>query len=357
VTTPLNLREYEALARERLPAMVWAYYAGGADDEITLVENSRAWERLRLRPRVLVDVARVELSTTVLGVPVSMPILSAPCACNNLAHPEGELAVARAVAAAGTIQVVSTLSTRSLEEIADTVAAPRWFQLYVYKDRSVTRSLVERAERAGYRALCLTVDAPRLGRREREIRNGFHLPPGQQLATLAPYAAGELTAAEGASALARYVESLWDPSLDWSTIGWLREQTGLPIVVKGLVTAEDARLAVEHGVDAIVVSNHGGRQLDGAITGCEALPEVVAAVDGRIEVLVDGGIRRGTDVLKALALGARAVLVGRPYLWALAVAGEEGVGHLFELLREELRLAMTLAGQPTVTGVGRGLVV
>lgn len=358
MSPPLNLREYETQARERLPAMVWAYYAGGADDELTLAANARDWERLRLRYRVLVDVSELRLGTTVLGQAVSLPILSAPCAANNLAHPEGELAVARAVAAAGSLQIVSTLATRSLEEIAATGPAPRWFQLYVYRDRGVTRDLIARVERAGYQALCLTVDAPRLGRREREIRSGFHLPPGQRLANLAPYAAGaELTATEGASALARYVESLWDPSLDWSTIAWLREQTRLPILVKGLVTAEDARLAVEHGVAGIVVSNHGGRQLDGAVTGCEALPEVVAAVAGRCEVLVDGGIRRGTDVLKALALGARAVLVGRPYLWALAVDGEVGVSRMFELLREELRLAMTLAGVTSAEQVPRELVV
>ncbi|MDX1996714.1 MAG: alpha-hydroxy acid oxidase [Thermoanaerobaculia bacterium] len=358
MSPPLNLREYEAQARERLPAMVWAYYAGGADDELTLAKNERDWERLRLRYRVLVDVSEVTLTTTVLGQAVSLPILSAPCAANNLAHPEGELAVARAVAAAGSLQIVSTLGTRSLEEIAASGPAPRWFQLYVYRDRGVTRDLIARAERVGYQALCLTVDAPRLGRREREIRSGFHLPPGQRLANLAPYAAGaELAATAGASALARYVESLWDPSLDWSTIAWLREQTRLPIVVKGLVTAEDARLAVEHGVAGIVVSNHGGRQLDGSVTGCEALPEVVTAVAGRCEVLVDGGIRRGTDVLKALALGARAVLVGRPYLWALAVDGEAGVSRLFELLREELRLAMTLAGVTSAEQVPRELVV
>ncbi|HVZ78965.1 MAG TPA: alpha-hydroxy acid oxidase [Gemmatimonadaceae bacterium] len=355
MTQPINIAEYEALARERLSAMAHAYYAGAANDELTLAENAAAWDRIRLRPRVLVDVRHVDTSTTVLGQSVTMPILTAPCGFNALGHADGERAVARAVASAGTIQVVSTAATTSLEDVAAASTGPKWFQLYCYRDREVTRDLVRRAEAAGYRALCLTVDVPFLGRREREVRNGFHLPPGMSLRNLEPYAAAEMAAAERDSALARYVNALWDPSLDWSMLEWLRSITSLPLVLKGVLTGEDAALGVQHGAQAIIVSNHGGRQLDGAVSGAEALPEVVEAVGGRAEVLVDGGIRRGSHVLRALAMGARAVLIGRPYLWGLAVGGEPGVHHVLEILHQELVLAMALSGRPTVGSIDRSL--
>ena len=317
---------------------VYDYYAGGAQDERTVQENQRSWGRVRLRPRMLVDVRERDLSTTILGQPISMPVLTAPAAFHAMAHPDGECTVARAAAAAGIINVVSTLSTHSLEEVAAASTGACWFQLYCYRDRSITRMLVERAEAAGYAALCLTVDAPMLGRRERDVRNRFNLPAGMRMKNLESVALEQMTGSDGGSALQQYITDQLDASLTWEVLEWLRGVTRLPLVVKGVLTAEDARLAVESGASGIVVSNHGGRQLDDVLTTCEALPEVVEAVDGRIDVLVDGGIRRGTDVLKALAMGAGAVLIGRPYLWGLAVGGEAGVSNVFELLRAEFSL-------------------
>jgi 4-hydroxymandelate oxidase len=356
VKQPLNLHEYEQLARQRLPAMVYDYYAGGAGDELTLRENERAWSRLRIRPRVLVDVGERDLNTSVLGKALAMPVLLAPCAFNVLADPEGERAVARAAAAAGVIHVVSTASTIRLEDVAVASAGLRWFQLYCYRDRSITRTLVERAEAAGYSALCLTADMPIAGNRERDTRNHFALPEGTLWANLEDVGLHQMPARSEGSALARYFADLLDPSITWELVGWLRGVTRLPIVVKGILTHEDARLAVDHGVDGIIVSNHGGRQLDGVPTTCEVLAEIADAVQGRVEILVDGGIRRGSDIFKALALGARAVLIGRPYLWGLTVNGEAGVKQVLSMLREELSLAMGLAGRPTIARVDRSAV-
>ncbi|MGD9722345.1 MAG: alpha-hydroxy acid oxidase [Pirellulales bacterium] len=353
---PVNLHEYEEAARECLPQMVFDYYHGGAEDELTVHENRLGWQALRLRPRVLVDVATRSLETTVLGQRIAFPLLTAPCAFNSLAHADGECAVARATAAAGIVQIVSTAGTHTLEEVAAAAPdAPRWFQLYCYRDRGVTRSLVDRAVAAGYRALCLTVDAPLVGRRDRDTRNCFGLPPGMTWKNLESVGLERMDAGTEGSALVRYIAEIWDASLTWEAIAWLRSISPLPLAVKGILTAEDARLAVEHGVHAIVVSNHGGRQLDGTLPTSEALGEVVDAVQGRAEILVDGGIRRGSDILKALALGARAALVGRPYLWALAVNGQAGVEHMLGLLREELDLAMALAGRPTIASIDRSL--
>ena len=352
---PLNLHEYEILARENLPEMVYDYYARGADDESTLQENRKAWGRVRFRPRVLVNVSERDLSTTVMGQPVSMPVLTAPAAFNALAHPDGELAVARAAAAAGVVDVVSTLSTFSMEEIAEVSRGTRWFQLYCYRDRGITRMLVERAEAAGYAALCLTVDAPVFGRREQDIRNRFHLPLGLTMKNLASSGLGELNASGNESALQRYIADQLDAGLTWEVLDWLRSVTNLPLLVKGILAAEDAVIAAECGANGVIVSNHGGRQLDGGLSTCEALPGVVDAVEGSIEVLVDGGIRRGTDVLRALAMGARAVLIGRPYLWGLAVNGESGVSHMLQLLRTELSTSMALAGCPAIGSIDRSL--
>ncbi len=334
----VNVFAYEALAQARMEPSAWDFYQSGSDDEVTLRGNRAAFEAIRLRPRMLVDVETCEMRRMVLGTPVSMPILVAPTGYHRLAHPEGECETARGVGHANTLMVASTSATRSLEEIAQAASGPLWFQLYAY-DRPLTERLVQRATLAGYRALVVTVDAPRFGRKERAIKSGYVLPADMPRAN---YHIDELTK--------EYA------SVTWADLAWLRSLTSLPIVLKGILTAEDARLALEHGVDGIIVSNHGGRQLDGAIPSIEALPEIVEAVAGRCEVYMDGGVRRGTDVLKALALGARAVLVGRPVLWGLAAKGAEGVYEVLELLREEFDLAMRLAGCPTLASIQRSLV-
>jgi len=351
-----NLLELEEMARSKVAHASFDYIAGGAEDEVSLRRNREAYDHWALRPRVLVDVSTRDTSTTILGQRISMPILVAPTAFHGLVHPEGEVATARGVAAAGTLMVASVISTRTLEDIAASVPAPRWFQLYVYKDRQVTADLVRRAERAGYRAICLTVDTPLLGRREKDERNAFTLPPGLGIANVRPAGLDGMPESERGSAFAKYVVELLDAAVTWRDIAWLRSITPLPIVLKGILTAEDAALAVEHEVDGIVVSNHGGRQLDSTLGTLDALPDVVGAVDGRLEVYVDGGIRRGTDVLKALALGAKAVLLGRPVLWGLAMGGAEGVRAVLDHLRKEFELAMALAGRANVSQVDATLV-
>ncbi|MEW6542715.1 MAG: alpha-hydroxy acid oxidase [Nitrospirota bacterium] len=354
--TLLNLREFEERAGAKLPRAAFAYFAGGACDECTLRDNLEAFQRLRLKPKVLVDVSHRDLATSVLGQKVAMPILIAPTALHRLAHPEGELATARAAGAAGTVMVLSTLATCSLEEAAKAAAGPLWFQLYVYKDRGLTKELVQRAEAAGYQALVLTVDAPLLGRREADLRRQFRLPAGTELANLRQAGLKRLPAAKGESKLAAYFASLLDPSLTWRDVEWLRSLTRLPVLVKGVLRADDAVRSVEAGAAGVIVSNHGGRQLDTVPATITVLPEIAAAVAGRAEVLLDGGIRRGTDVLKALALGAKAVLVGRPVLWGLAVGGQAGVSRVLGLLRGELDLAMALCGCPSVQAITADLI-
>jgi 4-hydroxymandelate oxidase len=306
-----------------------------------------AFGRWRLRPRVLVDVGTIDPSTTLLGARVAMPVGLAPVARQGLLHPDGEVAVARAAARAGVVHCLSTMSSRSLEEVAAAGSPPRWFQLYVHKDRGVSRSLVERAAAAGYAAIVLTVDFPVPGYREGERRSGFALEPGG-LGNFPDLGRGE--------EFLPLMAALHDQRLTWDDLGWLRGLSTLPLVLKGILTAEDARLAVEHGAAGIVVSNHGGRQLDRTPAAIDALPDVVAAVDGRAEVYVDGGVRRGTDVLVALALGARAVFVGRPHAFALAHGGEAGVGRMLALVRDELENAMALLGTPRLADVARGCV-
>lgn len=335
---PLNVFDYETLAQARMELAAWNYYQSGSDDEVTLRANRAAFERIQLRPRVLVDASACATRTTVLGIPVAMPILIAPTAFHCLAHSEGECATAKGAGRAGTLMVASTSSTRSLEATASAASGPLWFQLYV-ADREGTEELVHRATEAGYRALVLTVDSPRWGHKERSIRSGFRLPAHLRKANFSNDKAAERSIA-----------------LTWESLAWLRSLTPLPLILKGILTAEDAALAVEHGVDGIIVSNHGGRQLDGVAASIEVLPEITAAVDKRCEIYLDGGIRRGTDVLKALALGAGAVLVGRPALWGLAVNGAEGVYHVLEILRAELELAMVLAGCPALDCVSASLV-
>jgi 4-hydroxymandelate oxidase len=328
--------------------MARAYYASGANDEITLRENHAAYDRIALRYHVLRDVSQRDTSTTVLGEQVSMPILIAPTAFHGMAHPDGEIPATRAAGAAGTIMTLSTLSSAPLEAVAAAASGPLWFQLYVYRDRQVTRDLVQRVGAAGFRAVMVTVDAPLLGRRERDIRN--RLTPGdfamRDQADVRP-----ADSVRSDSELAAYFGASLDPSLTWDDIAWLRSITSLPLLVKGVIRGDDAARAVECGVAGVVVSNHGGRQLDTAPATIEVLAEIVGAVAGRAEVLVDGGIRRGTDVVKALALGARAVMLGRPILWGLAVAGEQGVVTVLSLIRAELDNAMALCGCASLADV------
>jgi 4-hydroxymandelate oxidase len=356
---PVNVFDLEAIARQNLTREALDYYVGGAHDEVTLRANRAAYDRLSIAYRVLVDVSRRELATTVLGQPVSMPILVAPTAFHRLATPDGEQATARAAGAAGTVMILSTLSTTPIEEVVAAASGPVWFQLYVYRDRQATEGLVRRAEAAGCRALVLTVDAPLLGRRERDVRNRFRLPPGLAVANLLPEGYGELPPAAADSGLAAYVSSFLDPALTWRDVAWLRSITHLPVLVKGIVRPDDALRAAEAGAAGIVVSNHGGRQLDTSPATLDVLPEIADALNAhghRIELLMDGGVRRGTDVVKALALGARAVLVGRPILWGLAADGEAGATLALRMLRDELDLAMALAGAPTVAEITRDLV-
>lgn len=357
MSLPINLFEYESLAKQNLSQMTLDYYNSGAGDELTLQDNRAAFDRYRLRPRMLIDVSQRDLSTTILGQYLSMPILIAPMAFQCLAHWDGEMATAKAAQEIGVAMVLSTLSTKSIEAVAhERKNIPQWFQLYIHKDRSLTRNLVERAEKSGFSALCLTVDAPLLGRKERDRHNQFTLPSGMELANLTAIEDLAIPKTVGESGLFTYFTQQIDPSITWKDLEWLRSQTHLPILVKGILRKDDAKKAVEYGVQGIIVSNHGGRQLDGAIASLDALPEIVEAVGERIEILIDGGIRRGTDILKALALGAKAVLVGRPILWGLAVSGDAGVRHVLELLRDELDLAMALSGCPTLQDIDASLI-
>ena len=321
----INVADYLAAAADRVDPSVWCYFEGGSGDEVTLRANVAAYGRWIFRPRMLVDVAEISLATTLLGTPVSLPLGVAPFAMQGLLLPKGECATARAAAAAGALMCVSTLTTSTHAEIADASAGPRWLQLYVLRDRGRTVDHIAEAREAGYSAVVVTVDLPYLGRRERDLRLGFANPPP---ALDLPYA------------------NLFEttPSLTWRDLEWIRTESRVPLVVKGILTSEDALLAVEHGADAVWVSNHGGRQLDGVAAGLDALPEVADAVGGRCEVYVDGGVRRGGDVAKALALGARAAFAARPFAAGLAVDGEQGVTHVLELLRAELELTLGLLG-------------
>jgi 4-hydroxymandelate oxidase len=330
----INVGDYVEAARERVDERIWCYFEGGANDEVTLRANVASYGRWRLRPRMLVDVSAISLETTLLGTPVSMPLGIAPFAMQRLLVPDGECATARAAAAAGVLMTISTLTTSTHAEICAAADGPRWLQLYVLKDRQRTLDHLAEAAEAGYRAIVLTVDLPYVGRRERDVRLGFPNPPPD---LRLPYAhLFEVT-----------------PALTWHDLEWVRGETGLPLVVKGILTREDAALAVEHGADALWVSNHGGRQLDHVAAGLDALPEVVEAVAGRCEVYVDGGIRRGTDILKALALGARAAFAGRAFACGLAVDGEAGVASVLSILRDELQLGLGLLGCTSPDQVSR----
>jgi 4-hydroxymandelate oxidase len=354
----VTLADFDPMARERMHPAAYDYVAGGAWDELSLADNMASWRRYRLRPRVLVDVAGTDTATTLLGAPVSLPVATAPMAVHGLAHPDGELATARAAAAAGVPFTLSTMSSRSIEEVADaTPDGSNWFQLYLQATEAQSRGLVERAERAGFKAIVLTVDLPLLGYRARDRRNGFELsvPLGNFTTEAITGVVGPTHRpdASGYGAL----EAPPRRTLTWDDIGTIRGWSSLPIVLKGILTAEDARLAVEHGADGVVVSNHGARQLDRVAAPIDVLADVVAAVHGRGEVWVDGGVRSGLDIAIALALGARGVLVGRPILWALAAGGQPGVERALAILRDELEIALALLGTPTPAHVSRASVL
>ncbi|MFF0296547.1 alpha-hydroxy acid oxidase [Kitasatospora sp. NPDC004615] len=354
----LELADFERAARDRLPAEIWDFVQGGSGAERTLAANRARFEQCRLRPRTLVDVSATDQRLTLLGSRLETPIGIAPMAYHQLFHPEGEVATARAAGRAGALMVAGIFASRTLESIAEAATGPLWLQLYWLRRRDALAALVERAEAAGYRALMLTVDAPRIGRRLRDARNGFAIPAHIRAVNVdQAVMAASHRAGHGSSGIADHAKEQFDPTLTWADLAWLRERTRLPIVLKGILTAEDARLATEHGVDAVLVSNHGGRQLDGALPSLAALPEVAAAVPPNLPVLLDGGVRTGTDVALAVALGARAVLIGRPLLWGLAADGERGAGQVLDLLKAELDDTLALLGRPRLAELDRTAVV
>jgi 4-hydroxymandelate oxidase len=337
-----SLDQLEALAKGRMSGMAFDYIRSGAEDEVALHGNRVGFAKMRLRPRVLVDVSGVTLETEILGTSVRMPILVAPTGFHRLANPEGEAATAQGAHDAGTIYTASTIATTSLEDIAQASAGPKWFQLYVFRDRDITEQMIKRAKKAGYKAIVFTVDVPVLGRRERDIRNKFHLPPEFKMGN---FDVGALASKMGnESSLAAFIATQFDASLTWDAIRWVKKVSGLPVLVKGVLRADDAELAAKNGADGIIVSNHGGRQLDYSVSSIDALPEVVAAAGNKVPIILDGGIRRGTDVLKALCLGARSVMIGRPSLWGLAIGGRAGVKAVLEHLRMETLTSMKILG-------------
>lgn len=347
----MSLEDFEAAAKPRLTPSAYAYIAGAAGDELTAARNRQAFAGIRLKPRVLVDVSHLDTRIELLGRKLDFPILLAPVAYHKLAHPEGELATVRGAGMAGAALIVSTYATVTLEKVAKAATVPLWMQVYVNQDRTFTRELVRRAEAAGYAALCLTVDSPVFGTRNREQRAGFRLPAGARAENMT--ALGSALQKTLHAATDGVYSPIVDPSLQWKDVDWLCSFAKLPVVLKGILAPEDARLAVEHGAAGIVVSNHGGRNLDTVPATIEALPGVVEAVQGRLPVLLDGGVRRGTDVLKALALGAKAVLIGRPYAWGLAVGGAAGVAEVVRILRDEFRSAMALCGTTSLARITR----
>ncbi len=345
----VSLPEWEALAEGHLSPMAKAYVCGGAADELTLRANCEDWQRMRLMPKALVDVSQIDLKTEVLSQPFSLPILLAPTAFNRLCHPEAELATVQGANCAGAGMILSSLSTEPVEEVARTAQNPLWFQLYAQADRGLTRQMVDRAEAAGCKAICVTVDTPVLGARHRETRTNFALPPDCELPNL------NLGAVSHRPTGSAIYSELLNAALTWKDIEWLRSITRLPVLLKGVLNPDDAVRAVEAGVAGVIVSNHGARNLDTLPSTAAALPRIVDKVQGKLPLLVDGGIRRGTDVLKALALGAQAVLIGRPYLYGLAVAGAEGVARVVDILRRELMMAMALTGRTSIAQIDRSV--
>lgn len=339
---PVNVADFQRLAEATLPKATYDYITTGSADQITLHENIAALQRLQVYPPLMKGVSDADLSTTVLGQPIKLPVILAPVAAQRMYHADGGLAAARAASTAGTIYGVSSSVGHSVEEIAAASAGPKWFQLYVPKDRTVARRLVERVDRSGYKAIIVTVD---LGEwKDADRRNRFSLPKEMLVKHLRDVGFDHISNNMSYEDVVDFNANAWDVSLSWEFFDWLRGNTKLPILIKGVLRPEDAKKAVSIGLDGIIVSNHGGRRLDGMPATIDVLPRVVEAVDGRVEVFVDGGIRRGTDVLKALALGARAVLIGRPYAWALGADGEAGVARVLDLFREELQNAMIATG-------------
>lgn len=354
--SPINLEEWEESARAVLPREVYDYYAGSAWDGATIRENRAAYSRLMIHYRVLRDVHAPEVRCRIFDLELPFPICVAPTAFHRLANADGEIATARGAGRAGALMTLSSLSTCRLEDVAAAASGPLWYQLYINRDRGFTRELVQRAVAAGYRAIVVTCDAPVWGIREADVRNGFHLPPGIEPVNLMASTAESSDHSHRGAGMTEMMAWMLDATLTWKDLAWIASEAGVPVLVKGLCRADDARAALAHGAAGVIVSNHGGRQLDGAPATISVLPEIVDAVGGQGPVLIDGGIRRGTDVLKALALGATAVQVGRPVLWGLAAGGENGVQTVLEQLQRELAHAMALAGSASLRDLPSDLV-
>jgi 4-hydroxymandelate oxidase len=344
---PINLFDFEAAAKERLPKEEYDYIAGGATDELTVERNRRAFASWALRPRVLRDVSSLDLSTTIFGMKIDLPVLIAPCGGHKKAHPDGELATYRAAASRGTVLTMSANSSSSFEELAAAGSGALWVQLYPFRDKAMTQEWLDRAQRAGYKAVCVTLDSQWPPKRERNIRNNYKRVRGVNYSAAggdAPRPGGR--AGEGS-----------DPAATWDDLKWIKDATDLPILAKGIMTGEDVEACVAAGVDGVIVSNHGGRHLDNTLATIEVLPEAVAAAKGRVAIFLDGGIRRGADVVKAIALGAQAVFIGRPLFWGLAVDGERGVARVLDILREEIEITMAKCGRPRIADIDASVVV
>ena len=348
---PVTLADFEPLAKRRMTHTAYEYIAGGAGDELTLRDNQAAFDRIRLLPRVLVDVSSIDTTVALFGQSLDFPILLAPTAYHRLVHPEGEIATVRGAAVAGATAVISSFATTSIEDVSRAAKGPLWFQLYVNRDRGFTRDLVQRAESAGCRALCVTVDSPTTGLRHRETRARFALPPGLERSNLKALGKGSAGATRPEEAIYNVV---LDPTLTWKDMEWLQGITKMPVLMKGVLGPEDASRGAAAGF-GIIVSNHGARNLDSVPATIDALPRVADAVDGRVPILMDGGVRRGNDVLKALASGATAVLIGRPYLFGLAAQGAEGVARVVQILRRELLMSMALTGRRSLKEIDRSV--
>ncbi|HIF17340.1 MAG TPA: alpha-hydroxy-acid oxidizing protein [Cycloclasticus sp.] len=352
----LNILDYEKASQALLEPSASDYYKSGAMDEHTLADNTDAFRRIKLLPRVLNDVSNVNISTRLATLTVDSPLIISPTAFLGMAHPDGELAVARAASASNNIMICSTMANQPIEDVTTSTQSSVWFQLYVYKDKEATLALIERAKNAGCKAIVITVDAPFLGQREQDVRNQFQLPDRLHMSNLHALGHRKLPDKTGHSGLSHYFDELINKSLTWRDIRWIKEHAGLPIYLKGILHPKDAQLAIEHGVDGIIVSNHGGRQLDTSVASIDALPAISKAVNKQIPIILDGGIRRGTDILKALALGAQCVGIGRPVIWGLSHSGQQGVEDILTILQSELKLVMALAGCASISDINAGLI-